>query len=1254
MKVNAYMKKVILTKKNHNAATALCALLLCAVMISGYGCEARNNAVTTDETTAVPGTQTGAVTGAETDAETDAETEPEQTPVIDISEYKDLVISKVYGNGGSNNAACEHSFVELSNAGESPVKLGGLSLYYMTGNKSEYVSFDLPDFTLESGKSFLIRGASSSKKTSTYDTKNEIIRVEDFDAEWDAAINNKDIKLLIAPSGSKPNAKEAPETQPGMISYFVASDEYKFDTGYVSGYSKNKMAVRTALNRDSGYYLQNLNKSTTEKLNQIVPVTSDGKRASVIASKLKEVKFSAPAGFYTESVKLELTAPEGYGTVYYTLDGSDPTTSETRKEYKGVITIADTTEKKFGKTYTAGLDYVGHIASPTPMMIGARVIKACAYNGTDYTGIYTNSYFVSSEMEKYGVTVMSVSIEQEQMFGDPGFYHNFNASSNEPNTRGKAFMEVFDEYGVRRGYSNVELAISGHGSSGTGMRSMKVFYKGSENTEGGADSKLNYDLFDGYAVNSKGQRITDFSRLLLRNSGNDCGNSYIRDAYMQRVSDDMYVDTMAYAPVLVFINGDFWGIYNARERYSGDYVQSHYGIDKDNVALIESDYSQVHTNQNAPFIVTSGLENDADDFNDLVDFIRHNRLDNEENFEYVKSKLDLDSLMDLFISRIYFSALDFPGNNIKVWRNRASDDPSGADNKWHFVLLDMDMGISFYKDANNTTENSNCFGWVDSTGSVASSIMHYLLENNSFRLRFISRFYQVINEIYVPSLMDEALDEIVSERDPIEYLQTLRWGASTETYNTAINDMHRFVQRRYPYVLSYLCSYFGVSEEYLMSISGNYLSVSFSETRLKVTADGEEIQNSWSRNFDKSLTVKITAEAKEGFELLAIIFKDIDGKMTRFEGNTAEISTTVSGEISFETKKLYKPADLTVRSGIVAGGCEMFYLSPDGKLYAWGSNTNNVLGAGQSEATVTKPRLVFENAVQIEICHSNDYENRNDNIAAAVLTKDGDIYVTGGSVIPGVNTGSSWTLLEYDGIPVEISVGFDHFLVLDKDGSVWGIGNNSYGQLGKENEGGSVTSFIKIADGAVMISAGRRNSAYVDTNGDCYVLGDGRWNKFRSSEENITAPYKLLSGVSYITSGEHELLLVTESGKLYYAGWRSLIGFSQGAGSSGAQQIRVSGVTKAAIHHGDVVIMTDSGALYGYGINTGNCLGEPAVEGSASLIVEKGVKDVAAGYAFIAYLDSDGSVIINGSNAEGQAGDGTVSDYVSMSAVKPG
>ncbi len=814
------MKRVIMKSKRSRTVLFLCALLLCAGLVFSPGCEKRSGGDPTAAETGDPAAETAETTVQASAAEEEPEREPEPPVEIDVSKYRDLVISKVYGNGGNSSAACEHSFVELTNTGSSPLDLGVLALYYRTGTKSAYTSFSLPDVTLEGGGSFLVRGVSASERSTEYDRSKEVIRIEDCDAEWEIALNSKDIKLALAARGKTVGASVPPEEIPGVISYFAASDGYRFDTGYVSDASKNTVAVRTALKRDSGYYLQDLTKATTEKLERTAPVSMDGNRSVIVSSKLNEVCFSYPAGFYAAQIDLELTAPDGYDTIYYTTDGSDPATSGTRSRYTRAIILSDTTETEFGRTYKSGLRYVDKIVTTARRMIGAHVIKACAYNGKSYTGVYTNSYFISTKMEEYGVSVMSVSLETEQMFGNPGFYHNFNPSSNDPNTRGRAFLEVFDQNGVRRGYSNVELAVSGHGSSGTGMRSMKVFYKASENQTDGTDPELNFDLFDGSAVNSKGQSITSFSRLVLRNSGNDHKVSYIRDAYMQRVSSSLAADTMAYAPVLLFINGDFWGVYNARERYSGDYVQSHYGIDKDNVALIESDYSQVHSNQNAKFIVTSGLGDDADDFNELVRFIRKNDMKDEDNYAYVRERLDIDSLIDLFVSRLYFSAIDFPGNNIKLWRSRTADDPSGADTRWHFVLLDMDMGMSFYKDANSTTESSNYFSWLKSDSTVASTVIHKLLANASFKNRFLSRFYQVLNEVYAPKRMEEELDRIVAEREPIENLQSQRWGADMGKYNSSVNDMRQFVRRRPKYALKYLCAFFDVTEEELANLGG--------------------------------------------------------------------------------------------------------------------------------------------------------------------------------------------------------------------------------------------------------------------------------------------------------------------------------------------------------------------------------------------------------------------------------------------------
>ena len=183
-----------------------------------------------------------------------------------------------------------------------------------------------------------------------------------------------------------------------------------------------------------------------------------------------------------------------------------------------------------------------------------------------------------------------------------------------------------------------------------------------------------------------------------------------------------------------------------------------------------------------------------------------------------------------------------------------------------------------------------------------------------------------------------------------------------------------------------------------------------------------------------------------------------------------------------------------------------------------------------------------------------------------------------------------------------------------------------------------------------MISAGRRNTGYVDTKGDCYVLGDGRWNKFRTGTDNITTPLKLLEKVTFITSGEHEMLFVTESGALYYSGWRDTSSFGQGEGSHGPQVIMEYGVEKAMIHFGDIAILGEDGAAYVFGINTGGAIGTATT--TSVKIIDSGVADVAAGYNFSAYVMKDGSLKIIGDNSVGQHGNGNTNGVSGFTTVK--
>ena len=341
------MKEFKLIKHHRYKISPIFSLILAVLMLLAVGCNAPEQPDVPETEPAAPHVQPP----AETD-ETAPDPLPSTEADIDIADFADLVISKVYGNGGSRTAACEHSFIELTNTGSSPLELRGLALYYKAGKKSDYAAFPLPDLTLESGESCLIRGWTSQQSSAEYDRSGEVIRIEDYDAEWKISLNSRDIRLLLAPAGRTFDKSVPPEEAPEVISYFAAADGFTLDTGTVSDFSVETMAVRTAMMQDSGYYLKDLTKATTESLEQLAPVTSEGKRAVIVGSRLSEVRFSKPAGFYAERFRLELTAPVGYPTIYYTTDGSDPKSSDTRQQYKDAIPLDDTTETKFGKNNT--------------------------------------------------------------------------------------------------------------------------------------------------------------------------------------------------------------------------------------------------------------------------------------------------------------------------------------------------------------------------------------------------------------------------------------------------------------------------------------------------------------------------------------------------------------------------------------------------------------------------------------------------------------------------------------------------------------------------------------------------------------------------------------------------------------------------------------------------------------------------------------------------------------------------------------
>ena len=1175
-------------------------------------------------------------------------------PDVDPADYEGVFISKVYGNGGKSDAAAEHSFIELYNSTDKEVSLFGLSLYCKSGGADPFAQFPFPkDATIAPGAHYLVRGKAASK----YDRSYAVLRVESYDVEWKYSIDNNEYRLMLAPVGLVlPKDTDVLTHKEAISSIITIPDgEYHQSIYAVDNMSKNKVAVRTALESYSGFHKINLSElSSTELLNNAPKCSQGIGENGHVTSRLSEVHFSVPAGIYEKQFTLNLSAPAGYD-IYYTTDGEDPRVSGKKYAYGLMIRDGTNTDWSQGNVINRFMDHRANAAKPTTStLMGGRVIKAYATNGTDSTPVYTSTYFVIPKLAELDITVMAMSMPTEEFVGDNGFYVNYGNGLDAPRPRGMAVMEVFDKDGVRVGYSNIEAAISGHGSSGWAMKSMRLYWKGSNNTEGGMMSDLDYDLFRGECIDAYGQNITSFSRLLLRNSGNDAGESMFRDAYMQSASAELGADYMEYAPVFLFVNGEFWGVYNARERYSGDYVESHYGVNKDNVTILENDYSQVQSNKNAPYIVSSGLQEDADHFNNLITYIKSNDLTNKAVYDYVCSQIDVDSLIATYVSRLFFAAPDWPDNNIKIWRNRDPYDPSGVDTKWHFTLLDLDFGL-------HTEHSANWSSAIGST-SVCSNLMAKLLTNTEFKNKFAAAFYNGVTYTMTQEKNLALLQEMGSERLTLMPYIVARWGNEGRTvdeFRTEWAEMKSLLSgNKNTLSISGMRNFLRLSEAELEAIVGKNVSLSFNPARVSVTVDGKSVENGDRIHFDNSQTYSIVISVNNNYEFTNAVVSYSDGTTKTFTTPTFAFTASTSCTITVNAKK---PSSNMAKGKLIAGASYMFYLSDDGELYGWGDNTNGVLGVGGSIAQANSPTFVMSNVKKVSTTDSTNYEQGATTWATAILTNDGKLYTVGCNGSGQLGRGGTTNDLElglvsFDGTIVDVSMGYDHMLVIDDKGNLWGVGNNGYGQI--RANGASSQTFVKIATGVTMANASRRSTVYVTTSGDMYGLGDNRWNKMvydGGVGDAITTPKKLLSGVKFIDAGEHQLLVITNDGALYYAGWRTFSGFSTGNGNNPAfHKVAASGVVDADIYYDNMAVLTEDGEVLVYGNNTGSALGASSTGGSlVPTTITSGIDiiDVAVGYDFTAFLSSDGTIYVHGSNSHAQGGLGHANSTLHMSEV---
>lgn len=1178
-----------------------------------------------------PGTESAEQsTSAETESETETETETEEAttqPDAELGLPSDIVFRSVYGTGVNNDTPVKYGYIELSNTGDKPVDLSGKALLYKTDTSTKYAKLSFPEGTvIEPSASYLIRcGEGKSKTGKPYDEDYEKIRIDYYDVSWSQVIDNKEITLALVDSGTSIDIKADVTKVKSVYSYFIATQTESKDPCTAVGISKNTVACLNSIDK---YETVNMKNASASTLADIRPMYSGGDKNTWLSQTANVVTFSHEAGFYDEGFKLKLEALDGY-TIYYTTTGKDPRVSGAK--YTGAISIGKTDNQSWGSLTRLNSQLNGARLPSVNVQIGGKVIKAYATNGKVSTQVVTKTFFVIPGASDYDVPFLSISLDPDDFVSsDKGIYYTVMKDPFGKKERRTAYLEIIETDGSAVSSSYIELAMNGNGSLGNNSKSMRVYFKSdADPTVVGNPSKLKYDIFCGAARDG----VTEYKRLVLRNSGNDSSRSHLRDAYMQALCSELNCPTMAYRPSFLFVNGEFWGVYNIRERYDAKYFEEHYGIQEENFCMLESPSPLITGNGTTMYWLNDGVEGDEQAFYDLYDYIMSHDLSNSTYYQYVADRIDLDNMIDFFVGSMYLCNLDWPTNNIKMWRNKNPDDPSGMDTKWRFVFCDMDMGVGLASNIDN-----NMFPNAFDSGTIAGNMMKRLLNNSTFKEKFIKRFYECAETVFDEERANLLLDEMKAGIEDVIQLHFNRWpgdGGSMSNFNSHIESIRYFMNNRKEKALAHMQAYFGIQP--------SQINVMWDSDAATVTLAGTKLENSgYSEIFETKKTVNVLIDVKSGYEYVGTLMYNAEGKKYSF--TTKNISVTVSGTSTITV--LTRKAGMTAEPMVVTGSRAIFVLDKNGDLYAWGENNLGQLGI-QTNCTVTKPIHVASGVIKVATSMGG---TEGDAPMTAFITADGKLYTVGNNSNGQLGRqGNAYvvTQVETDFTVADISVGLDHLLVLSDTGELYGCGNNAYGQLGNNNYTGSVHGLVKLASGAVNIAAGRRHSLYTDENGDLYALGDNRWTKIHSSApEVITSPYKVMSNVKYIAAGQHNSLAITDSGDLYYFGWRGVTGFGAGT-SSGVPEKIASDMVMAAIQDEHIVMLDKSGNVYGFGLNNYGQISDDMATKNEPCLMATGATCVGAGTYYSAWILSDGTVMVRGYNGRGVIGNGTTGDYTS-------
>ena len=471
--------------------------------------------------------------------------------------------------------------------------------------------------------------------------------------------------------------------------------------------------------------------------------------------------FATEGGLFAEGdkVTISLSAPQGQ-SIYYTLDCTDPTAASTL--YTGPFTVSSNT---IVRAVAIAPDRISSFVNTQSYFFGlshtVRVVSLVSdpANLFDYyTGIYERGPN-ATDKHPYG-----------SMNKGANFWMDWEKAAN---------VEIFSPDGETILSDPCGVKLHGQYSRAEDQKAFKVI----------ARSKYGSHRFEAALFDNRD--YTEYQSFVLRASGQDTDKSRMRDSVLSALADGTGVMYQETELCVVYLNGEYWGHYNIRERINTYSICQWEGWSED----VKDDIDLVKANRNA-------MQGSNQDFADLIEWIKANGVATDANLAYVEERVDVDNYLNYIAVEMFTSNPDLL--NVKRYKC------DRMDGKWRWILFDLDW--AFYHNSNSISRWLNPDG-VGTDLKTDNTLFVELMKNPDVQDRFLTILGNLMATNFSTENVIAKIDERYNLLKPEMEMHQARWGLSMATWEKEVERLREYARTRPGLLLGYIQDYYKFSNE---------------------------------------------------------------------------------------------------------------------------------------------------------------------------------------------------------------------------------------------------------------------------------------------------------------------------------------------------------------------------------------------------------------------------------------------------------